>query len=184
MPPKRKNKNLKVKIDEIKKSAQELDDVLSKDKNRYREHIIKNNKFKKVDNRKPSDIEALELKGITNIVGQVGSGKSTFADALTNCLTKEKKRVMIICSSVNNIFEKYREYESLGKNVVPMIGTSMWQSHIEKAIDGKDYLKGNESKILTPACPLGGLIKESGISIRYGEEPCKKYINFMKMGIH
>lgn len=91
MPPKRKNKNLKVKIDEIKKSAQELDDVLSKDKNRYREHIIKNNKFKKVDNRKPSDIEALELKGITNIVGQVGSGKSTFADALTNCLTKEKK---------------------------------------------------------------------------------------------
>ena len=182
MPPKRKNKNLKVKIDEIKKSAQELDDVLSKDKNRYREHIIKNNKFKKVDNRKPSDIEALELKGITNIVGQVGSGKSTFADALTNCLTKEKKRVMIICSSVNNIFEKYREYESLGKNVVPMIGTSMWQSHIEKAIDGKDYLKGNESKILTPACPLGGLIKESGISIRYGEEPCKKIYKFYENG--
>lgn len=182
MPLKRKNKNLKVKIDEIKKSAQELDDVLSKDKNRYREHIIKNNKFKKVDNRKPSDIEALELKGITNIVGQVGSGKSTFADALTNCLTKEKKRVMIICSSVNNIFEKYREYESLGKNVVPMIGTSMWQSHIEKAIDGKDYLKGNESKILTPACPLGGLIKESGISIRYGEEPCKKIYKFYENG--
>lgn len=89
---------------------------------------------------------------------------------------------MIICSSVNNIFEKYREYESLGKNVVPMIGTSMWQSHIEKAIDGKDYLKGNESKILTPACPLGGLIKESGISIRYGEEPCKKIYKFYENG--
>ena len=46
---------------------------------------------------------------VVAIIGPSGSGKSTFADALTNCLTKEKKRVMIICSSVNNIFEKYRE---------------------------------------------------------------------------
>lgn len=182
LPKVSRDKKAEININDIIKNAKVMDDILSKDGNKYRENIIKNNNLKIIKDGQLSDTKTIQLKELTNIIGQVGAGKSTFADALTNYLASLGKKVMLILPSVNKVFEKCREYEALGKKVVPIIGSSMWQSHIEKAIGGKDYLKEYESRVLTSACPLGGLIKESGISIKYGQEPCNKIYKFSKNG--
>lgn len=182
LPKVNRDKKVKINIEDIIENARILDDNLSTNGNKYRENIIRNNNLKIIKNGKLEDTKTVELKELTNIIGQVGAGKSTFADSLTNYLASLDKKVMVILPSVNKVFEKCREYEALGKKVVPIIGSSMWQSHTDKSIDGKDYLKEYESRVLTSACILGGLIKEPGISIRYGEEPCNKIYKLNKNG--
>lgn len=179
---KNKNKKLKVTVEELIEEGIKIDNILSNTGDGYRGNILKNNKFKVLKNEKLKTTKHIELKEVTNIIGQVGAGKSTFADALTSYLVNKKNKILIIAPSVNKVFEKCIEKDKLGIKVAPIIGSSMWNSHIEKSIDGNDYLKEYQSRILTSACPLGGLIKNPGISIKYGQEPCNKIYQFNKNG--
>lgn len=179
----KKSKVEKININDIIKEGEKLDEILSSEDEAYRSKLLKNNTFKINKNGVLKKTKTINLEEITNIVGQVGAGKSTFVDALVSNLSSKGKKILIIVQTVNKILEKCEEQEKLGKKVMPIIGESMWKEHIEKAIDRRDYLNKYESKILTPGCPLGGLIKESDIEIKYGQEPCNKIYRFYKKGM-
>ena len=179
----KKSEVYKIKIDELIEEGKKIDKILSPKGEEYRSNLLKNNTFKIDENGILKETQTIKLKEVTNIIGQVGAGKSTFVDALINDLSNKNKKVLLIVPTVNKILEKCEEQEKLGNIVTPIIGLSMWEEHIEKVIDKRDYLNKYASKILTPGCPLGGLIKESGKEIKYGKEPCNKIYRFDKTGM-
>lgn len=177
---KSKNK-MKIKIDELVKEAKEIDKILSK-KQLYREKIIKNSTFKRLNKVKFEKSDIIEINNLTDIVGQVGAGKTTFADALIRFLIKEKKRILIIEPTVKKVLKRSNELEKVGIKSVPVIGSSLWYEHIEKSSDGLDFLDDYDSKILTSGCILGGHINEYDLVVEYGKEPCEKIYGYYEKG--
>lgn len=179
---KSKSKNrMKFEIEELIREAKEIDQILSK-KQPYREKIIKNSLFKRLDKVKFNKSESVEINNITNIIGQVGSGKSTFADAIIRNLIKGNKRILVIEPSVKKVLKRCDELEKIGIESVPVIGSSSWNEHIEKSSDGLDFLNDYDSKILTSGCILGGYVKGYDLVIEYGKEPCKKIYGYYEKG--
>lgn len=179
--PKAKKRNggkLKVSIKDLIKKAKEIDDKLSNDGKAFRKRVIENTVFKIVDKGKLHKTEEIEISKITNIVGQVAAGKSVFSDVVVKKLAEEKKKVLIIEPSVNKALRKNENLIRLGVKAVPVIGSSGWKEHINRASDGKDFLNRYDSKILTTGCSLGGLVEEIGVTIEYGEEPCTEIYRF------
>lgn len=181
MANKNKRGKLVVSIEDLIKKAKEMDDALSKDGDAFRRELIENNSFKVVKNGKLYDAKDIEISKVTNIIGQVGAGKSTFSNVVIKKLTKEKVKILLIEPSVAKILAKSEELIKLGIKAVPVIGTSAWKEHIERVNDGKDFLRNYDSKILTAGCPLGGLIQDLGVAIEYGKEPCTGIYKFYGM---
>jgi Type II/IV secretion system protein. len=174
-------KKIKIKIEDLVKEAKEIDKILSK-KQPYREKIIKNSLFKRLNKVKFEKSEIIEFDNITNIIGQVGSGKTTFSDAIIRNLIKEKKRIMIIEPTVKKVLKRSDELEKIGIKSVPIIGNSSWYEHIEKSSDVLDFLDDYDSKILTSGCILGGHINEYDLVVEYGKEPCEKIYGYYEKG--
>lgn len=177
---KKKYGNLKVSINDLIEEAKVADDKLSVKETAFRMRVMENNVFKIVDKGKLHRVEEIEISKVTNIVGQVGAGKSTFSDAVVKKLAKEKRKIVIIEPSVIKSLRKSEDLVKLGLKAVPIIGASNWKEHINKASDGKDFLRDYDSKILTNGCPLGGLVEELGVTIEYGKEPCKEIYRFFE----
>ena len=173
----------KIKFEDLVSEAKKIDNVLSKDKP-YREVVIKNSKFKILKGSTYVNTKSIEIDNITNIVGQVAAGKSTFSDALVLNLSKRKKKMLIIEPSVRKVLKRSKDFDKLNIKVVPLVGRTSWSEHIERANDGKDFLEDYDSQILTSGCILGGLIKDSDITIKYGEEPCKEVYKFYEQGLN
>lgn len=168
---------IKVKVEDLISEADELDKILSKD-NPYRKAVIKNNTFKALKENSYVNTKNVDICNITNVVGQVAAGKSTFSDALVTKLSKDKKKILIIEPSVSKVLKRSRDFERLKVKVVPVIGKTSWDEHIEKANDGKDFLGDYDSRILTAGCILGGLVKNHDVAIKYGKEPCKEIYKY------
>lgn len=172
---------IKIRIEELVKEAKEIDEILSNNQP-YRKKIIKNSTFKRLNKVKFEKSDIIEIDNLTNIIGQVGAGKSTFADALIKTLIKQKKRIVIIEPTVKKVLKRSNELEKIGIKSVPAVGNSLWYEHIEKSSDGLDFLDDYDSRILTSGCILGGYIKEYDLVVEYGKEPCEKIYGYYEKG--
>ncbi len=175
---KKKGGKIKVSIRDLVIEAGIIDEILTSKEKAFRKRVIENNTFKVVEEGKLRGIEEIEILNIINIVGQVGAGKSTFSDALVKRLAECNRKIVVIEPSVNKALRKSEDLVKLGIKAVPVIGASNWKEHINRASDGKDFLRSYDSKILTAGCPLGGLIEELGVTVKYGEEPCSEIFKF------
>lgn len=174
----KKGTGIKVSVKDLIKEGETIDSILSGEKEGYRRAVLQKSSFKAVKDGQVSKVNNIELSEVTNIVGQVGSGKSTFSSALIKNIAESGYRIVVIEPTVNSVLRKSENLTKLGVNAVPVIGGSNWKEHIKKAVDSKDYLKDYDSKVLTAGCSLGGLIDEPDITIEYGKEPCKKIYRF------
>lgn len=180
---KKKKSKITVEIDALIKEASELDKSLSP-KKAYRKKIIQDNTLKKLKNGKYEKVNKIIIDKLTNIVGQVGAGKTTFIDALLKNLSKESRKVLLIQPTVNKVLEKSEELDNVLINAIPVIGENLWGEHIEKARDGMEFLKDYNSKILASGCILGGMINEHDKAIEYGKEPCKNIYKYYEKGVN
>lgn len=178
---KRKKFSISIEINELIEEAASIDKILSP-KNPYRRKIIKDNKFKKLKEDKYEEVDNITINNITNILGQVGAGKTTFTDTLLKYLSKVKKKIVLIQPTVNKVLEKCEELNKISVKAMPLIGETSWEEHIEKSRNGMDFLGDYNSKILAPGCILGGIINEYDIGIEYGKEPCKKIYKYYEKG--
>lgn len=177
----RKKSRISIEIEDLIKEAEELDKALSP-KKAYRKKIIQENTFKKLKGQKYEKADKISIHEITNIVGQVGAGKTTFTDALLKNLSKGDKKVLLIQPTVNKVLEKSEELNNVLVKAIPIIGETSWSEHIEKARDGMEFLKDYNSEILAAGCILGGIINNHDVSIEYGKEPCKKIYKYYERG--
>ncbi len=164
--------------EELIATASRIDEILKKKSNVYRKKVITNNPILAVKNDEIKNANSIVLSKVTHMIGQVGAGKSTFAEALTVLLAEKGYRIAVIEPTVMESINKAEVLNDLGVKVVNVRGDSGRMQHINAASENQDYLSPYHSEILTAGCFVGALIDENDDAIEYGKEPCYKIRKF------
>ena len=164
----KKGGKIKISMKEVMISADELDQLEGKN---YRRKVLEGNIYNTGEGDKTKTNE-IYIDGVVNLAGQVGAGKSTFADALSSVLVKKGYRVVMVLATVDDVLKKYKLLNKLGYEVYTLIGNYSRSKHIDNQIIGKEYLEEHVSEVLQQPCLLNAIIENTENIIKYGQEPC------------
>ena len=175
--PKKARKKIRISKDELLKSATEMAEKKPGD---YCCSILKSNTIKAVKDGNVKRANRLEIDKITNLVGMVGSGKSTLMKVLSYHLAKEDKKVVLVLDTVSSVLEMCSYLSQLGVNVSPLIGRGDREKYIEQVAKAdENYLQNEYSKYLTAPCIIDGMAinkSDKSSAPMFGKEPCRSLI--------
>lgn len=172
LQPKSKRKKIKFTLKELIDAADEMQKIIPQD---HCATVLRNNIIKKVSSDKLIKAQTITIDKITNIIGMVGSGKTTFLKAITYLLTVKKYKIAIITDTVYETFNLYKYFKKLGCDCSPLIGKYEREKYINQFIkEDEFYLDKDFSEYLTPNCIIDGLDDRNEFCISYGSEPCTR----------
>lgn len=180
-PPKKTRKKISVSTDELLASAAEMAEKKTDD---YCYSILKSNTLKAVTAGNVKSANRLEIDKITNLVGMVGSGKSTLMKVLSYHLAKADKKVLLVLDTVSSVLEMCSYLSQFGVSVSPVIGRSGREKYIDQVAKAHEkYLQNEYSKYLTAPCIIDGMAKnksdKSSVPM-FGSEPCRSLMKNKK----
>lgn len=164
----RKMGSIEASMENIWKAADRLDEI---EGTSYRKKTLENTIYE-VSTGKKMKVENYKIDGVVNMAGQVGAGKSTFADALSVSLMDDGYRIVMILSTVDSVIKKAELLSKLGYEVCTLIGNYGRGKHIDNQMRGMDYLPEYVSETLQQPCLLNAIIAETNEVFQYGQEPC------------
>ncbi len=170
--PKNERAAITVKIADLFSTAEEMRKILPED---YCADTLKNNIIKIVIGNRVILAENLTIQEVVNLVGMVGSGKSTLMKVLTYHLSKQDKKVMLVMDTVADVLHMYHYFRRLHLNVSPLIGKNERMKYIYQVMEkNANYLKPKFSEYLTAPCLVAGMAQSSEVAPQFGNEPCTK----------
>lgn len=132
--------------------------------------VLKDNELISVKDKS----EIFKIDKITNIVGMVGSGKSTLINVLCFYLSNKGYKTVIVLNSVNDVVKLYRYFKKFNLSVSPLIGKSNQENYVGALMkQGELFIDEDISDYLTSPCALNGLCDDE-IAWEYSERPCYK----------
>lgn len=180
-PPKKTRKTISVSTDELLASAAEMAEKKPDD---YCYSILKSNTLKAVTEGNVKSANRLEIDKITNLVGMVGSGKSTLMKVLSYHLAKADKKVVLVLDTVSSVLEMCYYLSQFGVSVSPVIGRSGREKYIDQVAKTQEkYLQNEYSKYLTAPCIIDGMAKnksDKSSAPMFGNEPCRSLMKNKK----
>lgn len=180
-PPKKTRKKISVSTDELLASAAEM---AEKEPDDYCYSILKSNTLKAVTEGNVKSANMLEIDKITNLVGMVGSGKSTLMKVLSYHLAKADKKVVLVLDTVSSVLEMCSYLSQFGVSVSPVIGRSGREKYIDQVAKAQEkYLQNGYSKYLTAPCIIDGMAKnksDKSSAPMFGNEPCRSLMKNKK----
>mgnify|MGYP000888819826 FL=1 len=180
-PPKKTRKKISVSTDELLASATEMAEKKPDD---YCYSILKSNTLKAVTEGNVKSANRLEIDKITNLVGMVGSGKSTLMKVLSYYLAKADKKVVLVLDTVSSVLEMCSYLSQFGVSVSPVIGRSGREKYINQAAKAHEkYLQNEYSKYLTAPCIIDGVAinkSDKSSAPMFGNEPCRSLMKNKK----
>lgn len=180
-PPKKIRKKISVSTDELLASAAEMAEKKPDD---YCYSILKSNTLKAVTEGNVKSANRLEIDKITNLVGMVGSGKSTLMKVLSYHLAKADKKVVLVLDTVSSVLEMCSYLSQFGVSVSPVIGRSGREKYIDQVAKAQEkYLQNEYSKYLTAPCIIDGMAKnksDKSSAPMFGNEPCRSLMKKKK----
>lgn len=180
-PPKKTRKKISVSTDELLASAAEMAEKKPDD---YCYSILKSNTLKAVTEGNVKSANRLEIDKITNLVGMVGSGKSTLMKVLSYHLAKADKKVVLVLDTVSSVLEMCSYLSQFGVSVSPVIGRSGREKYIDQVAKAQEkYLQNEYSKYLTAPCIIDGMAKnksDKSSAPMFGNEPCRSLMKNKK----
>lgn len=180
-PPKKTRKKISVSTDELLASAAEM---AEKNPDDYCYSILKSNTLKAVTEGNVKSANRLEIDKITNLVGMVGSGKSTLMKVLSYHLAKADKKVVLVLDTVSSVLELCSYLSQFGVSVSPVIGRSGREKYIDQVAKAQEkYLQNEYSKYLTAPCIIDGMAKnksDKSSAPMFGNEPCRSLMKNKK----
>lgn len=180
-PPKKTRKKISISTDELLASAAEMAEKKPDD---YCYSILKSNTLKAVTEGNVKSANRLEIDKITNLVGMVGSGKSTLMKVLSYHLAKADKKVVLVLDTVSSVLEMCFYLSQFGVSVSPVIGRSGREKYIDQAAKAHEkYLQNEYSKYLTAPCIIDGMAKnksDKSSAPMFGNEPCRSLMKNKK----
>ena len=179
--PKKIRKKISVSTDELLASAAEMAEKKPDD---YCYSILKSNTLKTVTEGNVKSANRLEIDKITNLVGMVGSGKSTLMKVLSYHLAKADKKVVLVLDTVSSVLEMCSYLSQFGVSVSPVIGRGGREKYIDQVAKAQEkYLQNEYSKYLTAPCIVDGMAKnksdKSSVPM-FGNEPCRSLMKNKK----
>lgn len=167
---KREIENITITISELLECAEEMRRLNPKD---YCYDILRSNVVKVVKKGKVSVSQTLSIAQTVNIVGMVGSGKSTLIKVLAYWANKNSRRIVIVLDTVAEVFNLWKYLHKLNVNCTPLVGRSERLKYINQIVEpGKTCLPQELSNYLTNACLVDGMNDSETESLTYGKEPC------------
>lgn len=180
-PPKKTRKTISVSTDELLASAAEM---VEKKPDDYCYSILKSNTLKAVTEGNVKSANRLEIDKITNLVGMVGSGKSTLMKVLSYHLAKADKKVVLVLDTVSSVLEMCSYLSQFGVSVSPVIGRGGREKYIDQVAKAQEkYLQNEYSKYLTAPCIIDGMAKnkrDKSSAPMFGNEPCRSLMKNKK----
>ena len=180
-PPKKTRKTISVSTDELLASSAEMAEKKPDD---YCYSILKSNTLKAVTEGNVKSANRLEIDKITNLVGMVGSGKSTLMKVLSYHLAKADKKVVLVLDTVSSVLEMCSYLSQFGVSVSPVIGRSGREKYIDQVAKAHEkYLQNEYSKYLTAPCIIDGMAKnksDKSSAPMFGNEPCRSLMKNKK----
>lgn len=180
-PPKKTRKKISVSTDELLASAAEMAEKKPDD---YCYSILKSNTLKAVTEGNVKSANRLEIDKITNLVGMVGSGKSTLMKVLSYHLAKADKKVVLVLDTVSSVLEMCSYLSQFGVSVSPVIGRSGREKYIDQVAKAHEkYLQNEYSNYLTAPCIIDGMAKnksDKSSAPMFGNEPCRSLMKNKK----
>lgn len=168
----RKKGPMTVLMEELLQAADELDAL---EGTSYRRATLAGNIYAAATGEK-KPVDRCCLDGVVNLAGQVGAGKSTYAESLTKAAVRHGYRIVILLDTVDAVIKKAELLKKAGMEVCTLIGNSGRQIHIDNQLQGREYLPEYASEVLQQPCLLNMYIEDSEALIRYGQEPCTSLV--------
>lgn len=141
--------------------------------NDYCYHILQQNVIKEVDNGKVSLCQELNIDQVVNIVGMVGSGKSTLIKVLSFWAHVHQKQMIVVVDTVTEVLNLWQYLNRFGVQCSPLIGRGERLKYINQIVKpGETCLPEQLSQYLTNACVVDGVDEAREDSIVFGKEPC------------
>lgn len=180
-PPKKTRKKISVSTDELLASAAEMAEKKPDD---YCYSILKSNTLKAVTEGNVKSANRLEIDKIINLVGMVGSGKSTLMKVLSYHVAKADKKVVLVLDTVSSVLEMCSYLSQFGVSVSPVIGRSGREKYIDQVVKAHEkYLQNEYFKYLTAPCIIDGMAKnksDKSSAPMFGNEPCRSLMKNKK----
>lgn len=180
-PPKKTRKEISVSTDELLASAAEMAEKKPDD---YCYSTLKSNTLKAVTEGNVKSAKRLEIDKITNLVGMVGSGKSTLMKVLSYHLAKADKKVLLVLDTISSVLEMCSYLSQFGVSVSPVIGRSGREKYVDQVAKAHEkYLQNEYSKYLTAPCIIDGMAKnksDKSSAPMFGNEPCRSLMKNKK----
>lgn len=135
--------------------------------------ILRTNILKENHNGKVQTAEKLTIQEVVNIVGMVGSGKSTLIKVLAFWCHQHGYRIAVVVDTIAEVLNLQRYLSALGVNTSPLIGRNERLKHINQVTQPEEAcLSAIFSQYLTPACLVDGMDEWHSNAIAFGKEPC------------
>lgn len=172
--PRGQRKGLTITIAELLQAALEIKKILPGD---YCYDILSANSLKEVMSVQVTDCDCINIREIVNMVGMVGSGKSTIIKVLSYYLAKRGYKTVLVVDTVTEAVGLYEYFASLNLSASPLVGRNERLKYVEQLIETTAlHLDPAASKYLTAACLIDGLDPIGEEAPQFGKEPCFKLI--------
>lgn len=173
-----KRKEIKVTLDDLLEAGRRMNEL---DSLNHCYDTLKTNILKSVKSSHVLESEAMLINECINIVGMVGSGKSTMIKALSYHLANKGKKIVIVLDTVFDVMEMYGYFRKLKLKVSPLVGKKDRLKYINQVLKKNSmYLTAEFSEYLTAGCILDGISQNSESAPVFGNEPCKNLEQYKK----
>lgn len=161
---------ISVTLDELLAAAKEMAEICPGDPCHM---ILKTNILKQINATSVNTCAELTIREVINIVGMVGSGKSTLIKVLAFWCHKNGYRITIVVDTVAEVLNLQKYLSVLGVATSPIIGRSERLKYINQvALPNETCLPTEFSQYLTPICLVDGMDTQHSAAIAFGKEPC------------
>ncbi len=171
-----------ISIAELLQCAEEMQQLNPDD---YCFNVLKNNTLKAVNDGKVEICQQLNIHRVVNIIGMVGSGKSTLIKVLAYWINKNGKRAVIVLDTVAEVFYLWQYLDEINVSCSPLVGRSERLKYINQLFETDKFcLPEKLSKYLNNTCIVDGMNSGDGESPAYGKEPCYSLKSSVKGKAH
>ena len=161
---------IRISVQELLDTAATMKELDPRD---YCYDVFQQNALKAVRDGIVSPTRELRIEQVTNIVGMVGSGKSTLIKILAFWCSRNNRRAVIVLDTVTDVLQFWTYLRKFQVDAVPLVGRGERLKYIEQVSKpGEMCLSSELSCLLTPTCLLDGLDDHHETAITYGKEPC------------
>ena len=135
--------------------------------------ILKTNILKEIKGSTVQTCWELTIREVVNMVGMVGSGKSTLIKVLSFWCHQHSLRMVVVVDTVAETLSLQKYLSSLNVVASPLIGRSERLKYINQVSQPDEIcLSPAYSQYLTPVCLIDGMDEQHDAAIVFGKEPC------------